>query len=54
MGNHFSPEYLAKLGQKGGRATKRKRGSAWFRKLSKMRKHFGGGRPKKNKEDKAA
>ena len=46
----LSREHLAKIGSKGGKATRRKRGKAFFREISLMRKHFNGGRPKKNKK----
>lgn len=36
------------LGSEGGKATLAKRGPDYFRKLAGRRKHFGGGRPRKD------
>ena len=51
MGNHFTPEYLAKIGERGGKTTLRRKGAKFFKKISGMRKHFRGGRPKKKKDE---
>ena len=39
--------HYRKIGRKGGRAILKKRGAAYFRKLSLRRKSFKGGRPRK-------
>jgi hypothetical protein len=55
MGNHhYSKEYLAKIGKRGGKATFKKRGSKFFRTISLKRKKFRGGRPRKKKEESQA
>jgi hypothetical protein len=51
MGNHYSKEYLSKIGQRGGKATFKKRGSKFYRKISLARTNFRGGRPRKKKEE---
>jgi hypothetical protein len=44
-----SLEYLAKIGAQGGKTTLKRKGSSFFREISKMRKRFAGGRPRKIK-----
>jgi hypothetical protein len=48
VASHFSKAYLAKIGQRGGRNTYKKRGAKHFSKISMMRKSFKGGRPRKD------
>jgi len=43
-----SAKQLQKWGSEGGQKTLRKKGPGYYAKIAKMRKHFGGGRPKKN------
>jgi len=52
MGNHYTKEYLAKIGRRGGKATYKKRGAKFFRAISLKRKTFRGGRPRKTEEQK--
>jgi hypothetical protein len=51
MGNKLSRQHMAAIGQKGGRSTKRLKGKKFFRDISKKRRHFRGGRPKKNSDE---
>lgn len=44
------PEFYAKMGKKGGKATARKHGPKYFKKLQKKRKTRAGGRPPKEEE----
>jgi general stress protein YciG len=48
---HLSRERLIEIGRKGGKATYRKLGRKFFRKISLQRKKFGGGRPRKQKPE---
>lgn len=41
-------EHLEKIGRNGGLATVRSKGKKFFSKISKKRKHFRGGRPRKD------
>lgn len=51
--NKPTSEYMRKLGKKGGNATKKKRGKAFFRRIAKKshpRKEYKGGRKKQTEE----
>ena len=46
----FPSTYMAKIGRRAGMKNKRKRGKAYFSKISRMRKHNRGGRKPRDPE----